>query len=70
MMQMVETQERYLVDERGVRVAVQVGIEAYQKLLDALEELECIRAYNAAKASGGKVLPFEEAIEELEKRHQ
>jgi hypothetical protein len=67
---MIELSERYVVDEQGVRVAVQLGIEVYQKLLDALEELECIRAYNAAKADGGKVLPFEEAIEELEKRHQ
>ena len=66
---MVEMKERYLVDEQGTRVAVQLGLEAYQKLLDELEELESIRAYRAAKADGGRALPFEEAIKELEQRH-
>lgn len=61
--------ERYLVDERGARVAVQIDIETYQKLLDALEELECIRAYDKAKASSDGVIPFEQAVKEIESRH-
>jgi hypothetical protein len=65
---MIETKERYLVDERGVRVGVLLDIEAYQKILDALEELECIRAYDEAKASGDGVVLFEQALKEIEDR--
>ena len=51
--------EKYLVDEKGERVAVLLGIEEYQKMLAELEELEAIRAYDAAKAAKDEVIPFE-----------
>jgi hypothetical protein len=35
-------------------------------LLDALEELEDIRAYDEAKASDDEVIPFEQAMQEIE----
>jgi hypothetical protein len=69
-MQMVETTERYLVDEQGVRIGVLLDIAVYQKLLDAFEELECLRAYDEAKASGGDLIPLEEAIRQIESRRQ
>ncbi len=67
---MIQTKEQYVVNENGVRVAVLLDIESYRKMLDAIEELECIRAYDEAKASGGKAIPFEEAVEEIEKHRQ
>ena len=70
MRRMVKTKERYLVDERGVRVGVLLDIEAYQKLLDAFEELECVRAYDEAKAAGGDLTPLEEAIRQIESCRQ
>jgi hypothetical protein len=33
-----------------------------------LEELESIRAYDVAKSSGDEAIPFEQAIEEIEKQ--
>lgn len=59
---MIETREQYLVDNTGARVGVLLDIEIYRKLLDALEELECIRAYDEAKASSEDFIPFEEAV--------
>jgi len=47
------------VDERGRRVSVLIGIEAYRRLLEELEELEALRACDAA-------IPFERAIAEIE----
>jgi hypothetical protein len=38
----------------------------YERLLDAREELECLRAYDAAKASNDEAIPFEEAVSEIE----
>ncbi|WP_448573899.1 hypothetical protein [Trichothermofontia sp.] len=58
--------ERYLVDEAGNRVAVVLDIQEYEQLLDALEELAAIQAYDAAKTAGDDVIPFEAAIAEIE----
>jgi len=58
---------KYVVDENGKQSAVIVGIEEYRQLLEALEELESIRAYDAAKGSAEKPVPFEKAVEDIEK---
>jgi hypothetical protein len=36
-------------------------------LTEIEEEMECVRAYDRAKASGEIPIPFEEAIEEIER---
>ena len=59
---MIHIKERYVVDENGIKISVILDIEDYKLLLEALEELECIRAYDTAKASGDEAIPFEEAI--------
>jgi len=59
--------ERYVVDENGSRVGVLLGIDDYRRLLEELEELESIRAYDAAKTSGDEVIPFEQAVAEIER---
>jgi len=61
------TNERYVVDKKGKPVSVLLDIRAYRKMLEELEELAAIRAYDAAKASGAKPIPFEKAIAEIER---
>jgi hypothetical protein len=63
---MIELKEHYLVDADGNRIGVFLDIAEYQKLLAELEELESIRAYDAARASGDEVIPFEQAVTEIE----
>jgi hypothetical protein len=63
----VRFKERYLVDENGNRVGVLLDITDYQKLLEELEELDSIRAYDIAKASGDEAIPFERAVSEIER---
>lgn len=58
---------QYVTDERGVRIGVLLDIADYERLLEALEELEAIRAYDRAKASQDEAIPFEQAIEEIER---
>ncbi|MEK6288139.1 MAG: hypothetical protein AABO57_20665 [Acidobacteriota bacterium] len=62
----LELKERYVIDESGSRIAVLLDIEEYQKVLDALEELEAISAYDEAKAEPDEVITFEQAIAEIE----
>jgi hypothetical protein len=62
--------ERYVVDEQGNRVAVLLDIGDFQKVLEELEELESIRAYDRAKACGEEAVPFDQAVEEIERGRQ
>jgi hypothetical protein len=63
----VKSSEKYITDDKGARVGVIIDIRHYRKMLEAMEELECIRAYDAAKASGDEAIPFEKAVRQIEK---
>jgi hypothetical protein len=58
---------QFLTNEKGEKVAVVIGIEEYEKLLEELEDLEDIRAYDEAIASGETPIPFEQAIAEIKR---
>lgn len=62
--------QRYVVDETGKRVAVVIDLRTYQKMLADLEELETVRAFDAAKASSDAAIPFEDAVAEIESRRR
>lgn len=64
---MITLKEQYIIDESGNRVSVVLDISDYRKLLEELEELESIRAYDAAKASGDEIIPFKQAVAEIER---
>jgi hypothetical protein len=59
--------KKYVTDRRGQKIGVVLSIEAYKKILADIEELESIRAYDAAKASGDEVIPFQEAMQEIDR---
>ena len=63
-------QEQFVVDKEGNRIGVVLNIEDYQKLLADVEELESIRAFEKAKASGEKPIPFDRAVAEIEARQK
>jgi hypothetical protein len=58
---------RFLVNDKGRKEDVLIDIKLYEKILDELEKLESIRAYDKAKASGDEILPFEKAVKEIER---
>jgi len=58
--------EGYVVDEGGKLVGIILSIDEYQKLTEAVEELESIRAYDAAKATGEEAIPFDQAVREIQ----
>ena len=62
-----EGDARYVVDSQGNRVAALLDIKTYEHLVADLEELEAIRAYDAAIASGDEAVSFEEAVTEIER---
>ena len=59
--------KKYVTDRRGQKIGVVLTIEDYKKVLSDLEELESIRAYDAAKASGDEAITFTKATQEIER---
>ena len=62
--------ERYVVDENEERIGILQDLSDYCNILEELEELESIHAYDKAKATSGEAIPFENAIGELERKRQ
>ena len=60
-------QESYVTDKDGRKIAVQVPIKTYQKLVSDSEELEDIKEYRKAKRNKGDAVPFDKAFDEIEK---
>ena len=65
-----KVREKFIVNKRGRQVGVILDMADYRRLLDALEELESMRAYDEAKASGEEAIPLEQAIEEIERERR
>ena len=65
---MSKVKERFLVDDQGNRTGVVLPIADYEKILQELEELEAIRAFDSAKAEDDEALPAEQAFAEIEKK--
>lgn len=59
-------QENFVIDGKGRRIAVQIPIKVYEKLVADSEELDDIKEYRKAKASKGDAIPFEQAFNEIE----
>ncbi len=67
---MLSIKEKYVVDGKGERVGALLELADYRKVLEELEELESIRAYDAAKASQDAAIPFEQAVSEIGQPHR
>lgn len=64
----MKPREQYVVTGKGKKVGVLLPVARYRELLADLEELESIRAYDAAKASRSEAIPFKQAKQELHRR--
>jgi PHD/YefM family antitoxin component YafN of YafNO toxin-antitoxin module len=64
---MTVPKERYVTDDKGNKIAIILELSEYQRILEELEELESIRAFDAAKNSQEDLIPFEDAIKEIKR---
>lgn len=61
---MIDLHPSYLVDSEAQRKAVVLSLEEWGKILEALEELDDIRAYDEAKARKEQSVPLEKILQE------
>lgn len=59
--------ERFVTDKDGKRIAVLLDMDEYATLLQELEELEALKAYDAAKSTPDDAIPLDQALAEIEK---
>ena len=50
---------QYVVDENQQRKAVLLPLAEWERIIEELEELDDIRAYDEAKAGSQEAVPFE-----------
>lgn len=55
----------FVLDENQNRTAVLLQLSDWDRIVSELEELDDIRAYDAALTQGGEQLPFEQAVQEI-----
>ena len=56
---------KFLTDHKGNKIGVVLDIKLYKRMLEKLEELHAMRAYDAAKASDESPVPYEEFRERI-----
>lgn len=60
----------FVVDNSGNRIAVMLSIKEYNKMREAMEELEDIKAYDATKLKQEPTIPLREVIELRKKKRK
>jgi hypothetical protein len=67
---MVSMNENFVVDKDGHKIGVFLDIKSYEHLVDELEELEDIRAFDEAKTVKDEAIPFKQAVQEIERERK
>jgi len=63
---MITLHPEFIIDKKKQPKAVILPLEEWEKILEEIEELEDIRAFDEAKADDkDEIIPFEQAIKEL-----
>jgi len=57
---------QFITDVDGRKVSVVLPLRDYEKMIEELEELADIKAYDRAKARKSEPIPFDQAIKEIE----
>ena len=67
---MVMLNENFVVDKDGHKIGVFLDMKTYEHILDDLEEIEDIRAYDDAKSSRDEAIPFDLAVREIRQKYE
>ena len=57
---------QYITDTTGKKTGVILSIRDYEKIMEDLEELEDIKAFDRAKTRKSEPIPYEQALTEIE----
>jgi len=58
----------FIVDKKGTKKKVVLTVKEFDQIMDQLDELDAIKAYDKAVSSNEEAIPFDLAIKEIESR--
>ena len=61
---------QYVTDDNGKKVAVILPLPEYEKLLDDVDELESIKAYDKAKSRKQEFAPAKDVFKTIERKRK
>lgn len=64
---MTEVHPQFVVDDNENRKAVVLSIDEWRRIVEELEELDDIRAYDEAKEGSQDSVALEQALQELDR---
>lgn len=59
---------QFITDAKGTKISAIVPIKEYESILEQLDELHCIKAYDKVKSKKQHFVPATEFFEQVEKR--
>ncbi len=62
---MMTFHEQYIVDDEGKKKSVIIPLTDWERILEAIEELEDIRTYDEVKSEPSDAIPLEQALNEI-----
>ena len=61
---------QFLTNKAGVKVSAVIPIKDYHRMLEELDELNCIKAYDKAKSVKLRFVPANIAFKEIERKRK
>ena len=61
---------QFVTDKKNKKVAVILSIKDYERMMDALDELACIKAYDQAKARKSEFVLANDAFKQIEQKRK
>ncbi len=61
---------QYITNDKGKKVSVVLSLKEYEHIVEQLEELADIRAYDAAKSVSEPSIPMKRAFKELDAKRK
>lgn len=61
---------QYITDANGNKISAVLPIKEYESILEQLDELRCLIAYDKAKSRKQQFIPAAEAFDQIEKKRK
>jgi hypothetical protein len=65
---MIKLHPQFIIDETSQKRAVVISIDEWEKIIDRLEMIEDIEAYDREKENLSEIISFDQAIKEIKER--
>ena len=62
---MVPFKENFVTDANGKKLAVMLPIKEYNRMIEALEDAEDVKAYDKVMSRKQEFIPLEQALKEI-----